>query len=218
MSRENIAEIIMATPLFKGLDASVSHKAAQSAQVLEFAAGEAVFTEGGSVPGLGVLISGKAEVHKTAGGKKVFMSLLEPGAMLGAAGLFQNGAATVTEVIAAKPCTLAFIGEEELKELMGENIDLAFNYMRYLTGRIRFLTSRIESIASPNASEKLMNYLALNSVDDRLTLPMGYTALADALCIGRASLYRAMDAMENDGRIKREGRTIYILNHREEPK
>jgi DNA-binding IclR family transcriptional regulator len=37
------------------------------------------------------------------------------------------------------------------------------------------------------------------------------TALAHALDIGRASLYRAFDALEKDGAISRDGKSIKIL-------
>lgn len=36
------------------------------------------------------------------------------------------------------------------------------------------------------------------------------TALAEALCVGRATLYRALDALEGEGRIRRDQRTIVL--------
>jgi predicted transcriptional regulator len=41
---------------------------------------------------------------------------------------------------------------------------------------------------------------------------MSMTALAHALDIGRASLYRAFEALAEDGVIIREGKTIKILS------
>ena len=39
----------------------------------------------------------------------------------------------------------------------------------------------------------------------------GYSRLANALNIGRASLYRALDSLEAEGRIRREGRRIFLI-------
>lgn len=204
-------KLISETPLFAGLDADFIRHAAACAQKRSFPAGELIFREGGDAVGLGVLLTGKAQVHKAAGDSRVLMSVLEPPAVLGASCLFMKQAHTVTEVLAVKPCALAFFGEDELRRLMAENFSLSENYMRYLTGRIRFLTERIESIGSPGAAEKLMNYLALNALDGKLVLPMGYKALADALCVSRASLYRVLDALEAEGKLRRDGKTLYLL-------
>ena len=204
--------LLSQTPLFAGLDGEIVHRAAQFAIVRAFAPGETAFTEGGDTPGLGILLEGRAQVYKAAGGARVLMSVLEPPAMIGASCLFMNDAPAVTEVLAVKPSKLAVLDEDALRLLMRESFELAENYMRYLSGRIRFLTGRIESIGSPGAAEKLMNYLTLGAQNGKLTLTMGYTALADALCISRATLYRALDALEAEGRLKRDGKTLTITN------
>ena len=203
-------KLISETPLFAGLDKGFVSHAAQCAEERSYAVGELILREGGDADsGLGVLLFGKAQVHKAAGGSRVLVSVLEPPTMMGASCLFMNEAHAATEVRAVKPCRLAFLREDMLRLLMRENFALAENYMRYLTGRIRFLTERIESIGSPGAAEKLMNYLALNARDGKLTLPMGYKSLADALCVSRASLYRVLEELEVAGRLRREGKTLY---------
>ena len=207
--------LISETPLFQGLDGGFVARAAGRAKAVSFAAGETLFSEGGEARGLGILLCGKAHVYKAAGESRVLVSVLEPPAMTGASCLFVRDARPVTEALAVKPCRLAVFDEQTLRALMLENFALAENYMRYLAGRVRFLTGRIESIGSPGAAEKLMNYLALNAREGRLTLPMGYSALADALCVSRASLYRVLDALEAGGRLRRDGKTIYLL-HRED--
>ncbi|MBR2328488.1 MAG: winged helix-turn-helix domain-containing protein, partial [Clostridia bacterium] len=44
-----------------------------------------------------------------------------------------------------------------------------------------------------------------------VTLPCSLTEFAEYLGVGRASLYRTLDAMEADGAISRKGRVIRIL-------
>ena len=43
-----------------------------------------------------------------------------------------------------------------------------------------------------------------------MQLPFSLSEFAEHLCVGRASLYRTLDAMEAEGRIRRQGRTIYL--------
>ena len=38
-----------------------------------------------------------------------------------------------------------------------------------------------------------------------------YTKLSEMLCLSRATLYRALDALESSGKIKREGKQIILL-------
>ena len=38
-----------------------------------------------------------------------------------------------------------------------------------------------------------------------------YKKLSEMLCLSRATLYRALDALESSGKIKREGKQITIL-------
>ena len=145
------------------------------------------------------------------------MSVLTPGALLGAASLFLADAHAVTEVDALTPCEVLFFDEETLKTLMQENFALAENYFCYLTERIHFLTGRIESIASPTVADKLLNYLAQNAENGAVGIPQGYNRLASTLSVSRASLYRVMGELEREGRIAREGKRILIkeVNHKE---
>ena len=64
------------------------------------------------------------------------------------------------------------------------------------------------------AGSRLELYLAENAVvkdgQRQVLLPCSLSEFAGLLCVGRASLYRTLDAMEAEGRIRRQGRTIYL--------
>lgn len=200
----------METPLFRGLDPAFVERAAACGYAERFAAGTPVFRSGDAERRLGVLVSGSAEVYKPTGAGRLLMSVLTPGALMGAASLFLADAHAVTEVDALIPCEVLFFDEETLKTLMQENFSLAENYFCYLTERIHFLTGRIESIASPTVADKLLNYLAQNAQDGAVDVPQGYSRLANALSVSRASLYRVMDELEREGRIARAGKRILL--------
>lgn len=208
----DMLKTIMSTPLFTGVDAETAERAAvEHGYIVSVKAGERLLSAGSEKKRLGVILSGAARVYKTAGGRRIFMSALKAGEMIGAASLFQKDARAVTEVEATKRCEVLFFDEAELKTLLRAEFRLTENYLAYLTGRIHFLTDRIETMGSPTARDKLLSHISSGAADGVYTLKAGYNALADALGIGRASLYRAMDALEAEGLIKREGTTIFIL-------
>ena len=215
-SQADLFAAALETPLFRGLPAAFVEHAIAQGYVERFAPGTPVLRSGDARRRLGVLLLGSAEVYKPTGAGRILMSVLAPGALLGAACLFLADAHAVTEVDATEACEVPFFDEETLKTLMQENFALAENYFCYLTGRIHFLTGRIESIASPTVVDKLLNYLAQNAQDGAVEVPYGYSRLANALSVSRASLYRVMEELEREGRIAREGKRILLKRMQDE--
>ncbi len=205
-------DVIMSTPLFCEVDAQTALKACtEHGYTVQIAAGEKLMSAGDAARRLGIILSGAARVYKAAGGKRIFMNALNEGEMIGAAGLFQKDARPVTEVVATKACQVLFFDESELKELFREHFKLTESYLAYLTGRIHFLTARIETMGSPNARDKLLSHIGASAVSGVYKLKAGYNSLADAIGLSRATLYRAMDALEAEGILKRDGNKIIIM-------
>ena len=201
--------------VFRGMDDAFFDRALAGAQVRAFHAGEVVMAAGERTRALSVIVEGEADVFKRtdacAGGEAVlFMSVLKPGDAFGAATMFLKDASAATEVRTRRGCKAILFPEAWLKTLMRDSFPFVENYVAYLTARVHFLTGRIESIACPTAAEKLYNHLAQSAQDGVVHLPHGMRALADTLSISRASLYRVMDGLEKEGRLRREGKTIYL--------
>ncbi len=96
-----------------------------------------------------------------------------------------------------------------MDRLLGEEPLLRRNYLRYLSGRIRFLSGRLGALAQTGAEGKLARYL-LSSGEPSVHAPA--TDLAKRLGLSRASLYRAFEALESAGLIRREGKTVFVLD------
>lgn len=201
--------------VFSGMNDAFFSRALEGAKIRSFRAGAAVMAAGEALHALGVIVAGEADVYKhtdaqNKGADKLFMSVLGPGDALGAATMFLKDASAVTEVRTRRGCKAVFFSEAWLTALMREHFSFAQNYIAYLTARVRFLTGRIESIACPGAAEKLYNHLVQSAQNGVVRLPRGMQSLADTLCISRASLYRVMEALEKEGKLTREGKTIYL--------
>ncbi len=194
--------------LMKGVTAEGLREAGEAAELTEYAQGEKLLTPSGGR--IGFIISGYAKVVKPSGSGSVSMSLLGPGDIFGAATLM-GGRLPSTEVTAQKPVAALTFDEASFLALMDRHFDITRNYCRYLISRIRFLTERVECMAGGTAAEKLMRYLEKNEENGSVHIPFGMDALAKALSLSRASLYRALDELENSGRISRSGHEIRIL-------
>ncbi len=163
---------------------------------------------------LGFVLSGLIEVTKPSS-RRYSMTTLSKGSLFGSADLYDEDAEVVTVLTAASDCRIVFFPLRLLETLMREDSTVAFNYIRFLTGRIRFLNEKIYGLVSESALAALSHYLVQNVVSNgekHVVRPAGsISALAEQLNIGRASLYRAFDALERGGLIKRRGREIEIV-------
>ena len=86
-----------------------------------------------------------------------------------------------------------------------------------LSQRIRFLNGKIDAFAAPSAREGLYRHLLAVQREGRAEIPGGYSRLARDLNMGRASLYRSLEGLEREGLIRREGRTVYLIQTEKEP-
>ncbi|MDR0840414.1 MAG: Crp/Fnr family transcriptional regulator [Christensenellaceae bacterium] len=207
---------VLKNPLFAGVNPKVLAKALKKGAFLrEYAPGETVVAAQEKTRALGVLLRGSAQVVKVVkGGHAIRMSELVPGNLLGAAMLFSDVSGAPTAISTRKGCAVQFFPEDTFAEMLRADFTLTRNYIAYLTQRIHFLTDRIESIGSPSATDKLLNHLAQCCLPQtgEVRLPRGMDALADTLCISRATMYRALKELEQAGFIRRDGRSIYLTN------
>ena len=154
---------------------------------------------------LGILLEGQLQVTK--GGLSV--SVLEPGDVFGAAALFSDRAEFETTITAKKDSRCMLLPQKLVDQLIAKDAAFRERYLRYLTGRIHFLSSRLDSLAQQGSEGKLGRYL-LSGMDENRTVTCSATDLARRLGLSRASLYRAFEVLEEGGLIARTGKTITI--------
>lgn len=161
---------------------------------------------------LAVVLRGEVQVLRLGDdGRRVVMNRLIAGDVFGAAALYGGGDVYVTDVVAAKACTLLFLSQEQMSALMRRYPRIAENYIRFLSGRIRFLNGKIAEFTGGQTEERLLQHLRSHSLPDgQVVLSGSMVELAQALDIGRSSLYRSLTALEKAGKIRREGKTIFL--------
>ena len=104
---------------------------------------------------LGVVLEGRVQVNKGA----LIMSVLEPGDLFGAAALFNDRADYATTLTARAPCRVLLLPQALVEELMGRFPEVGRNYVAYLSGRICFLSGKIDALTAGSAERKVAQYL-----------------------------------------------------------
>lgn len=158
-----------------------------------------------------VIIKGEARVSK---GETV-ISRLKPCDIFGAAYVYNKSNQFENEVVAVTALKAVFISREGLDRLIAEDRNFAFSYIEYLSGRVSFLNGKIAGYIRKTAEEKLITFLEKSCVcddDGGRVIDLSMTELSAAAGISRASLYRVLDGMEKQNKIRRCGKKIYLTS------
>ena len=203
LSRSEIS-LLTAGPLFRGVSEELLQALAEleGASLIRFDPG-VVYSPRHFRRSLGVVLSGQLQVTKGA----LAVSVLGPGDLFGAAALYSDEPEFASTVTAKGPSRCLMLDQPLVDRLLAEHSQIRENYLRYLTGRIRFLSGRLQALAQPGVEGKLARYLLANGGS---SCPA--TELCQRLGVSRASLYRAFAALEDSGLITRKGKTITVLD------
>lgn len=178
----------------------------------DYAKGQAVYRPRAYERSMGVLLSGAVEVTKeNEPGNVMIVSVLSAGDAFGGAALFNECEDYVTTITARTEVRILFLPQAAVSLLI-QDPRIAENYIRYLSGRIRFLSGKIDSLIAGSAERKVAQYLLSRLEGECVRLDCSLSGLADRLHIGRASLYRSLDSMEDSGILTRSGRCIRVLD------
>lgn len=195
--------VLARCPLLQGAAETLLEQVAQKAETVQLSPGDTVYGPRKFRRCLGVLLSGQLQVTKGT----LTVSILEPGELFGAAALYTDAPEFITTITSRRPGRCLLL-EQELVDRLLEDPLIRRNYLYYLTGRVRFLSGRLQSLSQSGTEGKLVRYLLANGQSGSLTCPAN--DLAQRLGISRASLYRAFHDLEAGGVIRREGKTILI--------
>ena len=197
------------TRIFKDADEKILTSVLNTyGKSVSYSKNDIVFSKETYSPVLCLIIKGEARVSK---GETV-ISHLKDGEIFGAAFLYNQSYEFENTVTALTPLNVVIIEKSGVDELIKCDSSISFNYISYLSERIGFLNSKIEGYTKPSAEEKLMLYLQKNADinNGKCEISVSMTELSHVLQISRASLYRVIEALEQQGKICRDGKKIYV--------
>jgi len=203
--------------LFREVDAKLiqSTFASPSCTCAEFETGEHIYTRTDFQRSIGLVLSGGLKALKREQeGQGIVLNTFERGGVFGAAGMFGGSGRYVSDVVAICRSRVLFLPQPLLRNLIYQEPRIAENYITFLSGRIRYLNTCIDHFTGGSAETRLARFLLNLGEGEKcaVKLPYSLTQLSDTLGIGRASLYRTLNALTEKGLIRRTGRLVEILN------
>lgn len=209
-----MVDFLLHTALFAGCLSETAEYALHSpgAKRAVYQKGDRVFYEQGGA--LGVLLSGKVCVGGRRDRHKLVLNEMYPGVVFGFSSLFEGERHFETDICACRKSEVLWLEEALIEELLGLERRVGRNIITLQAEKIRFLNEKVLSFSSSDNEKKLLLYLEAlpASEEGRREVPLGMSALSARLSMGRASLYRAFDRLEEENMIRREGRAVYILS------
>lgn len=208
---EEMKERFLSSFLFAGLPRPGQETEEEMLAKTEFfAKGECVYKSDRFYSALGVIVSGTVRVTTSDGENRVILRDMSAGETFGAAALFGAGEYYVSTIHAQSACAVVFIDEKTLEKLFILYPQAARNYISFLSSKIRYLNKKISELSLRGAEARVFDFMETNADADGFTEVPNMSALAKTLNIGRSSLYRALENLEADGHIKKEGAKFKI--------
>ena len=206
-------DILSTCPLFNGMSpVEIGHLLSQEGcRLVHYPAGSTIPSERGMM----MLLTGSVLIEKqSADGRYLRMREVWPPQAINVSALLAQPPREVSRLSTPDGCRAVELSRALVTQALMEGGTFSVNLVEFLLGRVVFLNKKITALSGHTAASRLELYLAENAVQkdgvSQVQLPFSLSEFAEHLCVGRASLYRTLDAMEQQGRIRRKGRTIYL--------
>ena len=182
-----------------------------SGESVEYSRGDIIFAPEEFEKKIGFILSGGCEVvRRRSDGASVPLNKLGALDSFGILALFAEGERFPTYVIATKTTRVLFFTRDEVVSLISAEPAISMNVIRFLADRVSFLNKKIATLANNSADEKLSAFLLERYRELGAEFSINCKKVSESLSLGRASLYRALKQLEDDGTIKYDTKKIYV--------
>ncbi|MDD2277569.1 MAG: Crp/Fnr family transcriptional regulator [Bacteroidales bacterium] len=211
-------EILSNSPFFIGLSAkeleSIFGTIAYS--VKSFSKGQTIAQRDDEVKNLLIVIEGivKGEMVDFSG-KILKVEEIQAPQPLAHAVMFSQMNKFPVDVVALTNCKILFIPRTDVLRLMQSNEIILKNFLRAVSNRAHFLTTKLWFLSFKTIKEKVAHYLlnlAKSETRTTIILPKSHQELAELFGVTRPSLARVLSEMEDDETIIVNRREVQIIN------
>ncbi|BAL81814.1 putative Crp family transcriptional regulator [Selenomonas ruminantium subsp. lactilytica TAM6421] len=220
-AKEKLIPLLKKCSLAQGMNDEEVGELLASAQVRlrEYPKGEIVFHEGDMPHSLYILLSGEVHILKdTFSGRRIFLSEInEPGDMFGEVyevlkQPYDMYVETVTEVRLLEISSGLFSWDAG-GDLSRSALKIQRNLMRIFARKAYFMHNKLKVLASGSLREKIVRFLFIEMQGKQeLELSGSREFMAAYLAVTRPSLSRELSAMQRDGILAVEGKSIKVLD------
>ncbi len=213
---EEIVKLLASSFLFSGLDENkiFSILNALPHMITDFKRGELIFSPSQFQTQIGFVIDGECDVTHSHTGSNVRIRSLKRGDTFGIISVFSHDAEYPTNIVACRMTRILFLAKEDVIILVERNPQIALNVITFLAERVAFLNSKISTFSAKSVEAKLASHLiALFSQSDQ-QVPFNKAKAAQAISVGRASLYRAITSLSDAGYITFDHKFVNLIDRK----
>ena len=211
-----VSEILSKAFLFKDFTQGELENliSALNYEIQTFKKGDCIFTKENFEKKIGFLCTGACVVERCKkNGDSIPLNTLSKYSSFGILAVLSIEEEFPTRVVASKDCTILFIDKSNFDLLIESNPRIARNIIDFLASKVSFLNRKIRTFSSDNVEEKLASYIYSEYLAQKnLLLKFNCKKCAEAINSARASVYRALYALEAEGAIEFKNKKIKILN------
>ena len=209
----NYISFFAQTFLFRDIEQKSIEKILKGVKIerTEYQRGECIYTPDEFSKKVGFVYRGECAVGRQTGNAQIPLNVAKKHDSFGLVTVFSERDEFPTVVTAKTASTVLSIYADDLRRLMSENPQISQNIICFLTKKIHFLNDKIAAFSGGSVEEKLAGYIwGLKRKHNSLEFPFNKKKSSEALNCGRASLYRAIDSLQDAGYITVEEKKIII--------
>lgn len=210
---EKIFNLISSTDIFSAADADLLKKILEDdgVEVIEYKKNDIIYGVNTFTKAVGIILKGSAKVVKPESGAVI--STLKKGDIFGCVSLFLSKDYYVNDIFSVADSKVLFVKKQSCEKLLKADEKFALAFIEYLSNRLYFLNTRLDSFTVSGAESKVISYLLSKLQDEGSSeINISMSGLAKAVNIGRASVYRAIQSLCDSGFLSKDGKTITVLN------
>ena len=162
---------------------------------------------------VGFVLSGECEIRRIKpDGSRVILNLICEKGSFGILSVFSKEAFPA-QIFALRNSRILYFNEAQIKHFVNSSLQISTNLINFLVGRVDFLNKKIATFSGTRVEDRLSAFLLCQSEEySSLTFPFNCQKTAEEINAGRASVYRAIASLEEEGLIKLDNKKITILD------
>lgn len=186
------------------------HLDESSLRLCKFKSNERIISPRVTSKNIGIIISGVALVTPKSASSNTMLSVMSANDMFGVSTLFAESVPFPSTITAKTDVEALFISGDAFVALLEADANAMRAYLSLLSKKIIYLNKKISILTAASAEKKLAFFICENEHNGEFVSPLSMSALASILDVGRASLYRSIDALSAMGFIEKDGKKIII--------
>lgn len=221
LSPEKLVELLRKIVIFKDLSTESIQRICRRIELFTYQKGEQVILEDEVAKGVYFIYSGSVKLAKMDDlGNELIVCIKQEGDVFAEASLFSSAAepypATATML---QDGQLIFLGKQELEKGLHDDPDLSIQFIRYMSGSLREITSAFRDITLLDVYAKTIKTLErlgnqFNNTQNRwdIEIPLTIQEFSTVVGTSRESVSRVFSKLKKQEIIEMKARKIIILD------